>query len=86
MIETSLSVKSQLIEYIEKVFIPYRDNVISKSNLSPDQKMVVILDLHYSHKYEKQADNKFKVLSKFTDSNRIPSKAGLSNKIKSQSY
>jgi hypothetical protein len=61
-----------MIEYIEKVLIPFRNNVISECNLSPDQKMDVILDLHYSHKYEKQAANEFKVLSKFTDSNMIP--------------
>ena len=36
--------------YIAKVLIPYRLATIQRLNLESDQKMVFILDLHYSHK------------------------------------
>ena len=38
------------ITYISKTLIPYRKKVIEEKGLSDDQKMILILDLHYSHK------------------------------------
>ncbi len=39
-----------MIRYVNKVLIPYRIATIARLNLAADQKMILILDLHYSHK------------------------------------
>jgi hypothetical protein len=38
------------ITYVTKVLVPYRNNIITEKILPEDQKMIVLLDLHYSHK------------------------------------
>lgn len=35
--------------YIHQVLIPYRNETIRRRNYSPDQKFLLLLDLHYSH-------------------------------------
>ena len=40
------------IRYINTVLIPYRNRMILYGNLRGDQKMIYIMDLHYSHKDE----------------------------------
>jgi hypothetical protein len=39
-----------MIRYITKVLVPYRLETIARLGLPVDQKMILILDLHYSHK------------------------------------
>ena len=51
--------------YITKVLIPYRLQTVKRLNLPIDQKMVYILDLHYSHKDEN-------VLKLFANNDIIP--------------
>jgi hypothetical protein len=39
-----------MIRYVTKVLVPYRLAIIDHLSLPADQKMILILDLHYSHK------------------------------------
>ena len=39
-----------MIRYITKVLVPYRLETIIRIGLPVDQKMILILELHYSHK------------------------------------
>ena len=38
-----------MIEYVKKILVPYKNDVIANKNLSANQEMVLKLDLHYSH-------------------------------------
>ena len=38
------------IEYVKKVIIPYRERVVTENGYGSDQKMLLMLDLHGSHK------------------------------------
>ena len=39
-----------MIRYVNKVLVPYRLETIDRLSLPTDQKVILILDLHYSHK------------------------------------
>jgi len=41
---------ASFVTYITKTLISYRQRTIAQLGLNPDQKMILILDLHYSHK------------------------------------
>jgi hypothetical protein len=63
-----------MVEYITNILVPYRQQIITAHNLPPTQKMVVILDLHYSHKADAEGEAGIKkaVLSKFSKEFMIP--------------
>jgi hypothetical protein len=44
--------ENSLLEWIHKIAIPYRKSVLDRDGLRSDQKMILILDLHYTHKTE----------------------------------
>lgn len=48
--DTHWQTPESFVRYVRNILVPYRLKMIRESNYRVDQKMILILDLHYSHK------------------------------------